>query len=200
MVDGGDDDDTIAVTNAAERTTIEGGSGADSINIGVVSQGYVQAGVGDDTIKVTDSGVTSASLKAGVGNDLMSLSGGITDGSLFGGTGNDSFDFTGGRVTGLVDTGTGADSVLLGTVGADTVTITGALTSTTLKAGAGADSLVISANLSAASLEGGSGADTLNFTAGSASILGTASRAVRVQITSASTVQMMLSLILLLTI
>ena len=45
--------------------------------------------------------------KAGVGDDLMSITGGITDGSLFGGTGNDSFDFTGGRATGFVDTGSG---------------------------------------------------------------------------------------------
>ena len=82
LVDGGDDNDTIAVTKAAERTTVLGGSGADSINISVVSQGFVQAGVGNDTIKVTGTGVTSASLKAGVGNDLMSITGGITDGSL----------------------------------------------------------------------------------------------------------------------
>ena len=77
-------------------------------------KGLVQAEEGDDTIKVTGTGVTSASLKAGVGDDLMSITGGITDGSLFGGTGNDSFDFTGGRATGLIDTGTGVDSVLLG--------------------------------------------------------------------------------------
>ena len=77
--------------------SVLGGSGADSINISVVSKGFVQAGVGNDTIKVTGTGVTSASLKAGVGDDLMSITGGITDGSLFGGTGNDSFNFTGGR-------------------------------------------------------------------------------------------------------
>ena len=64
-------------------------------------RGYVEAGVGNDTIKVTGKGVTSASLKAGVGDDLMSITGGITDGSLFGGTGNDSFNFFGGRATGV---------------------------------------------------------------------------------------------------
>ena len=85
FLDGGDDNDTINVNNAAERTTVLGGSGADSINISVVSKGFVQAGVGNDTIKVTGTGVTSASLKAGVGDDLMSITGGITDGSLFGG-------------------------------------------------------------------------------------------------------------------
>ena len=65
-------------------------------------KGLVQAQCGNDTIKVTGTGVTSASLKAGVGDDLMSITGGITDGSLFGGTGNDSFNFTGGRATGLL--------------------------------------------------------------------------------------------------
>ena len=49
LVDSGDDNDTIAITNAAERTTVDAGSGADSINIGVVSKGYVLAGVGNDT-------------------------------------------------------------------------------------------------------------------------------------------------------
>ena len=44
----------------------------------------------NDTIAVTGAGVTSASLKAGVGDDLISVTGGITDGSLFGGTGNDA--------------------------------------------------------------------------------------------------------------
>ena len=62
-----------------------------------VSKGYVEAQQGNDTIKVTAGGVISASLKAGVGDDLMSITGGIVDGSLFGGTGNDSFDLTGGR-------------------------------------------------------------------------------------------------------
>ena len=57
MVDSGDDNDTIAVTSAAERTSILGGSGADSINISVVSKGFVQVGVGNDTIKVTGTGV-----------------------------------------------------------------------------------------------------------------------------------------------
>ena len=139
---------------------------ATTLNLGVVSQGLVEAQEGDDTIKVTGTGVTSASLKAGVGDDLMSITGGITDGSLFGGTGNDSFDFSGGRATGLIDTGSGVDSILLGTSG-DSITLTGALTSTSVNAGAGNDSLVISANLSAASIEGGSGDDTLNLTAGS---------------------------------
>ena len=77
-----------------ERSTVKGGSGADSINIGTVSRGLVQGDEGNDTINVTGAGVTSASLRAGIGDDLMSITGGITDGSLFGGTGNDSFNFT----------------------------------------------------------------------------------------------------------
>ena len=97
LVDGGDDGDSLYITNAAERTTVKGGAGADSINVGVVSKGLIEGNAGNDTIKVTGTGVTSASLKAGVGDDLMSITGGITDGSLFGGTGNDSFNFTGGR-------------------------------------------------------------------------------------------------------
>ena len=92
LVDAGDDADSLYITNAAQRTTVKGGSGGDSINIGVVSKGLVEAQEGNDTIKVTGTGVTSASLKAGIGDDLMSITGGITDGSLFGGTGNDTFD------------------------------------------------------------------------------------------------------------
>ena len=122
----GDNDDTIQVNLASERSTVQGGSGNDSFNISTVSKGLVEGGVGDDTIKVTDKGVTSASLKAGVGDDFMSITGGITDGSLFGGTGNDSFDFTGGKFTGLVDVGSGADSVYLDATEGDSITLTGA--------------------------------------------------------------------------
>ena len=81
MVDSGDDNDTIAITNAVERTTVDG-SGADSINIGVVSKGYVLAGVGNDTL-CHWYWCYGASLRAGIGDDLMSISGGITDGSLW---------------------------------------------------------------------------------------------------------------------
>ena len=112
LVDAGDDNDSLYITKAGERTSVLGGSGDDSINVSVVSKGLVQGGVGNDTIKITGTGVTSASLKAGAGDDLMSITGGITDGSLFGGTGNDSFNFVGAagqRVTGLIDTGSGVD-------------------------------------------------------------------------------------------
>ena len=82
LVDGGDDADSLYITNASERSSVLGGSGADSINISVVSKGLVLGGEGNDTIKVTSDGVTSASLKAGIGDDFMSITGGITDGSL----------------------------------------------------------------------------------------------------------------------
>ena len=107
-----------------------------------------KAGVGNDTIKVTGTGVTSASLKAGIGDDLMSITGGITDGSLFGGTGNDSFNFIGGRASGLL-TPELVLTLFSWCFGADTVTLTGALTSTTLKAGDGDDSIVHQSNVSA---------------------------------------------------
>ena len=58
FLDGGDDNDTIAVTNAAELQ-LSLGSGA-GINIGVVSRALFGE-VGNDTIKVTGTGVTSAS-------------------------------------------------------------------------------------------------------------------------------------------
>ena len=174
LVDAGDNADSIQViTNASERSTVQGGSGNDSFNISTVSKGLVEGGVGDDTIKVTGKGVTSASLKAGVGDDLMSITGGITDGSLFGGTGNDSFDFTGGKFTGLVDVGSGADSVYLDATEGDTVTLTGALTNTSLNAGGGADSILIKANMATASIVGGAAADTIDFVSSSVSAVAT---------------------------
>ena len=178
MVDGGEGADSLNITKAALRTTTKGGSGDDSINITEVSEGLVEAQQGDDTINVTGAaGVTSASLKAGIGDDLFSISGGITDGSLFGGDGNDNFNFTGGGATGLIDTGSGVDSVLLA-ADADTVTLTGVLTSTTLDAGSGADSIVVKANVASGYFDLSAGAagaadDTLNFLPSSVSILGT---------------------------
>ena len=48
MVDAGADDDSLYITNAAERPTVKGGLGADSINLGVVSKGLVQGQGGND--------------------------------------------------------------------------------------------------------------------------------------------------------
>ena len=124
---GGAGEDTITIAGSATQWLVDGGDGDDTIaslmqlsapqsKVAVVLTASTSAlsprvlswvVTGNDTIKVTGTGVTSASLKAGVGDDLMSITGGITDGSLFGGTGNDSFDFTGGQATGVVDTGSG---------------------------------------------------------------------------------------------
>ena len=61
LVDAGDNDDTIAITNAAQRSSVLGGSEL-TASTSPLFQGYVEGGVGNDTIKVTDEGVTSASL------------------------------------------------------------------------------------------------------------------------------------------
>ena len=95
MVDGGVDDDTLQspMQLSAQQLRVVAVLTASTSAF----PGPVQA-VGRRHHQGHRTGVTSASLKAGVGNDLMSITGGITDGSLFGGTENDSFDFTGGRV------------------------------------------------------------------------------------------------------
>ena len=119
-------------------------------------------------------------VRAGVGDDLISIGGGIASGSLFGGDGNDSFNFTGGaseRATGVVDTGSGIDSVLLG-AGGDSITLTGALTSTSVTAGSGDDSIVSRANVASGYLDISAGAegaadDTLNFLPSSVSVVST---------------------------
>ena len=41
LIDAGADADSLYITNAAERTSVEGGAGDDGINIGVVSKGLV---------------------------------------------------------------------------------------------------------------------------------------------------------------
>ena len=113
-------------------------------------------------------------MRAGVGDDLISISGGIADGSLFGGDGNDSFDFTGGAVQRvMVDTGSGVDSVLLGG-SADSITLTGALTSTSVTAGAGADSILVKANVASGYFDiSAAGNDTLNLLSSSVSAVST---------------------------
>ena len=90
---------------------------------------------------------------------------------MFGGVGNDSFDLSGGVATAsVIDTGSGADSVLLGASG-DSITLTVQLTHPLQQ-----EMELILWSLRPTwlpSIVSGSGADTLNFTAGSASIIGT---------------------------
>ena len=116
-------------------------------------------------------------LRAGVGDDLMSIAGGVGTSSLYGGDGNDSFDLTGGSATGQIDTGSGIDSVLLGG-SADSITLTGALTSTSVTAGSGADSILVKANVASGYFDISAGAegaadDTLNFLPSSVSAVST---------------------------
>ena len=75
-----DDDDTIAVTNGSSAHPQLRVAVVLTASISVFSKGYVQAGVGNDTIKVTGTGVTSASLRQVLAM-TWSITGGTTDGS-----------------------------------------------------------------------------------------------------------------------
>ena len=101
IIDSGADDDTLSINLVGERSTVMGGSGADSFNIAGVSKGLVQGGVGNDTIKViAGTGVTSASLKGGAGADLIGTYRAINDvfstGSITGGGAFDNMFVEGG--------------------------------------------------------------------------------------------------------
>ena len=107
LVDGGDDNDSIASPTQLSAQRVLGGSGATASTSALFLRVLFKLVLAMTPSKSLAMVLPVHHLKAGVGDDLMSITGGITDGSLFGGTGNDSFDFTGGKVTGVVDTGAG---------------------------------------------------------------------------------------------
>ena len=119
MVDAGDENDTVVISAASEILP------AEAVLTASISELLLRA------LFRLESVMTPPKFKwchqcfaqAGVGDDLMSITGGTTM-ALFGGVGNDSFNFVGGRVSAVLDTGAGADSVLLSDTLNDTVTLT----------------------------------------------------------------------------
>lgn len=92
---------------------IDLGDDADTLNVGDDVSGEVLAGAGDDTVAVDGDVGSDGSVDAGVGNDTVSLSELL--GTVLGGEGDDTVAVAGDvETTGLLNTGAGNDTVTVG--------------------------------------------------------------------------------------
>jgi len=166
----GEGNDTIQLS-AGLITTLEGGSGADSlVNSAVVSAtaAAIKMGAGNDTIGLTASALlNSAEILGGGGADSIVFSSNAEQSFLL--INGDSGVNGGGNDT-LTLAFTGASSTVKGKGGADLITLQGAgelNASSQVLGNAGADSIIIDATISADSnvtIGGGAGNDTIVLT------------------------------------
>ena len=139
--------DTVTLTGVLTSTTLDAGSGADSIVVNAnVASGYFDlsagaVGAADDTLNFLPSSVSivSTTIKGGAGADNISLYGGndvvfdVASGdSIFGGTGADTLLFTGSVLKSSIVAGSVNDSIVMAGTG---------MTKNTIDLGIGIDTL-----------------------------------------------------------
>ena len=111
--------DTVTVTGSGGGVSLTGsldlGDGTNSLTMSnsAGSIASVTSGTGDDTFSISAGSVTGA-LTAGDGNNTLTISGTSSSiGSYAGGNGTDSITLSGGDVVGNVSTTTGNDTLLI---------------------------------------------------------------------------------------
>jgi Ca2+-binding RTX toxin-like protein len=113
----GDGKDFISLDNAASETSTEGGN--DTLTIGMLDGGTIDAGAGDDVLNFTGTD-NAGDVNLGSGNDTLTLPA-FQSGSITGEAGDDIFNL-GDVGGGGVDGGAGKDSLSIGILGADSLT------------------------------------------------------------------------------
>ncbi|WP_346837425.1 autotransporter outer membrane beta-barrel domain-containing protein [Microbulbifer sp. SAOS-129_SWC] len=110
--------DTLEL-NGGDIGNVDGGSGADTINItGATIENFVRGGSGADTITLNDrfsdiGGLDSGGIDAGSGNDTINILDGLTF-TLSAGDGDDNILLNGGFVFDFLDAGAGDDNIRWG--------------------------------------------------------------------------------------
>jgi Ca2+-binding RTX toxin-like protein len=147
----GDGKDFISLDNAASETSTEGGN--DTLTIGMLDGGTIDAGAGDDVLNFTGTD-NEGDVNLGSGNDTLTLPA-FQGGSITGEAGDDIFnlgDVDGGNISG----GAGNDRI--------NAKLIGEVTQSTLSGGADNDTIYIG--------DIGSGGGVLDGGAGNDIILG----------------------------
>jgi hypothetical protein len=171
----GEDTFTIATSNATgmdfQSSTIRGGIGEDTINVGTYSSEInsmeVRGNEGNDTLNLSltnlDGTASSIDFQGNEGNDtiLVSADANVYDSTIGGGKGADDITFEGGTFN---------DSTLIGGFGTDTATADMTVKSSLIQLGNGtndstdsADTLVYSGVISNSTVKGGAGGDTITM-------------------------------------
>jgi Ca2+-binding RTX toxin-like protein len=160
----GDGKDFISLDNAASETNTKGGN--DTLTIGMLGGGTINAGAGDDVLNFTGTD-NAGNINMGSGNDTLTLPA-FQGGSITGDVGDDVFDL-GNTDGGNIDGGAGNDSCDVDTLGATTAT--------TLSGGADNDTLRVGdVGSGGGALDGGAGNDII--LGGTSAMVGTDSAAV----------------------
>lgn len=163
----GDGKDFISLDNAASETSTEGGN--DTMTIGMLDGGTIDAGAGDDVLNFTGTD-NAGDVNLGSGNDTLTLPA-FQGGSITGEAGDDIFNL-GDVDGGGIDGGAGKDLIE-----ADLI---GQITATTLSGGADDDTLRVGdVGSGGGQLDGGAGKDIITVGGSTSGLaLGTDSGAV----------------------
>ena len=166
-VDGGYGNDTINIgwtqSDPTNTVNVTGGYGNDSITVETPETASVSGGDGNDTISVNNVGglgaVGNATIDGGNGNDSINTNYGYNL-TVYGGDGNDTINAIDTWTTATVDGGTGNDSI--------TVSAHFASTTITVTGGTGNDTITVGfddgqGGLGATTITGGDGDDHINL-------------------------------------
>jgi Ca2+-binding RTX toxin-like protein len=146
----GDGKDFISIDNAASETSTEGGN--DTLTIGMLDSGTINAGAGDDVLNFTGTD-NAGDVNLGSGNDTLTLPA-FQGGSITGEAGDDIFNL-GDVDGGNIDGGAGKDLFNAPVIGGSTA-------QTTLSGGADNDTIYIGdIGPGGGVLDGGAGNDII---------------------------------------
>ncbi|NBZ87700.1 beta strand repeat-containing protein [Stagnihabitans tardus] len=139
--------------------SVEAGGGKDRV-LGLLDQGSVLLGTGDDfaDLTTTGSGLSQVTVEGGDGEDVISIAGQGGTLTATGGAGNDHLTLDLGALSG--------QGLALGGAGNDVITLTGSSAVVEVLAGADNDAIIVDAmSLGALGVAGGDGNDTVEVTA-----------------------------------
>ena len=171
ILDGGTGSNNFVVSGFNPKTSATVvaqiiGSGADTVTaVGNTSYTLTNTSLttpGQPTT-ITMSGVTTANLTGGTGNDVFTISGWTGKGTLTGGAGTNSVVYTGDNNFTLTNTGL---TVLTGTTAVSTMTLA-TITVANLTGGVSANKFDVSGWTGTGTLTGGGGVDTVYDTSNS---------------------------------
>ncbi len=166
--------DTISLDGTF--AVVAGGNGSDVVTLNSGTYSAVSLGAGSDILGLdAAASITTGSIAAGAGSDIISgtsLAAGV---SVMGGGGADTITLTGGFGGGtgdVINAGAGNDSIVVsgaailskinGAMGSDTITVEALASGASIAGAAGADVILLSA-VTDASVLGGAGTDSLTI-------------------------------------
>lgn len=186
----GDGDDQFFLKGGLVYGSVQGEGGNDLFDISAGQIFFnVDAGIGDDTVRISSNAMIGAEIEGdtsvdlGDGTDKFIMTGGSLQGNVVGGLGVDTFDISGGTIGGSIFGGSDNDRVIVSGLavigvatgevdsvgledGDDEFTMTGGELSGAVSGNLGNDRITIQNGTIGAFVEGNEGNDTINISGG----------------------------------